>query len=442
MFNYCTLNKFALFSLIFLFNHLQNSTAQSIGMEVGDSIPKLKIQNAVGNKFKGKSILNFSKNLLIIDFWSTGCGSCVEGLPRLHALQRKFEGVLTILPVTSENARNVRTFWKNNHYTKDLEINSVVEDTIFASLFKHLYIPHEVWIYKGKIVGITDLEYVDAFNINMILSGTSVNWPVKNDFYKANLNKNIFYHDYENSTSGLSPVYYTGISWYQEKVNPPIWFTGGSGIKRDTLNHTIRAFFYNQPILTSYLVNWSRILNIKSLIKPSITLQSNQIIWDVVDKTKYAFIPKPGQYSAQWLIKNAICYETIIPDRGQNDRDIYKQINTDLDHFFGLTVRWVRRKEQVLVIRQNSDKLNVRVNIPNNGKDKITLYEVSQQMNNVETNPYVFIDENIATSEVYMNMASWNNIVDIRNKLKLYGFTLEEEQRDVDKLLFKEGKEF
>lgn len=131
----------------------------------------------------------FQDRLMNIDFWATNCSGCVAALPKMEELQQKFGDKVKILPVTYEDKALVMNFWKTNKYTRQLALPTVVEDQQFEKYFPHEAVPHEVWIYKGKVIGITEAEYVDSHNIQQVLNRKIPNWPLKNDYYAFNGNK-------------------------------------------------------------------------------------------------------------------------------------------------------------------------------------------------------------------------------------------------------------
>jgi len=410
---------------------------ESIGLSVGDSLPIVNIPKVINIKSK-ISTADYKNQLLIIDFWSTGCGTCVESLPKMEALERQFEGSLKILPVTMEKKEHIITFLKNNKYTRNLKGPFVVEDKFFHNLFKHKYIPHEIWIYKGKIVGITSLDYVDVENIIKVLKSKPMEWPIKNDFYKFDSKKTLFMPDSNQIDIHSTYLEYVAISDFRAEVNSPIWLTGGSGIIRDTLKKTIRSYFLNQPILNSYLNCFLRTGVFRNLIKPPFNgIQPNQIIWEVSNKSKYIFEKGEGVYQQNWLITNGICFESLQSDIGQNDKQINETIISDLNRLLRLNVRWEKRNEKVLVLKKIAvgevDSIKKEIS-----SEYYDLHSICYYLNEESENPYVFNESNEKYKKIPLKISSWKNISSVRNALQTAGFDLIEEFRDVDKLIFSE----
>lgn len=431
----------------------EQKTANLSNLSIGDSLPDFVIKKLINTNKATARTADYRNQLLIIDFWATSCVGCVLALPKMDSLQKQFGQKIKILPVTYEKMDYVITFWKNNKKIKNLSLPSVVEDKIFAAYFKHRTIPHEVWIYKGKVVGITSSDYVEADNIQKVLSRQQINWPVKNDFYVFDgIREPIFTPDPGQLDTASTFMKYAAISDYKDGVNSE--GIGGAGIVRDQRKKTIRAFFLNHPIYNAYLINWSQIINSGDLIRPSFLIQPNQIIWEVQDKSKYIFTEGSGGFQG-WLRTNGICFESLNPDSGQTDVDVHKTIIADLDRLFGLHARWEKRKEKVLIM------VRIDKTIPLKSKRSLTdeyddrlitkgsvhqlrdspLGTLIKQINQQAGNPYVF-DETDYTEKIDLdlNFSSWTDIAGLKKALQRYGLDLKEEERVVDKFVFTEVK--
>jgi len=419
-------------------------------LTIGDQLPDFEIPAIIQGTKRTERSSAFKDQLLIIDFWSIYCSGCVAAMPKMDALQKHFGNKIKILPATYEPEALVANFWKKNRNTKDLSLSTVVEDKILASYFRHLTIPHEVWVYKGKVIAITTDQYVNQENIQKVISGETVNWPEKNDFYSFDGNKEPLFKLDKAQASPSSVIQYTAISGYKERVNSE-GLSGGSGTVRDKKENTIRVFFLNQSIFTSYEMNWRNLINPSTLIRPTTAITPNQILWEVKDQSRYKYDSKMN-YQAEWIRKNGICFESLNPDTGQTNVDISKSIIDGLNSLLGLNVRWEKRREKVLVLVRTSDKDKLKSKtILTDFKDRFTtkastrqfratpLSTFAYQINQQAKNPYVF-DETAYSGEVDMDLDinSWTNISAIKKALQAYDLDLKEEERLVDKFVFTE----
>jgi len=412
---------------------------QDMGLSIGDSLPSFKIPKTI---FSDKVLTTemFKNRLLIIDFWGLGCTTCIESLPKMEKLEEKFGSRLKILPVTYGKENVIRNFWKSNKYTKYLKGCTVVEDTLFSRYFKHKYIPHEVWIYKGKIIGITSLDYVDEYNIRKVLNGEMVEWPLKNDFNKYDMSKPLFTLTQNQSDIPSEQIrsIYAAVGGFRKGVNSPLWLTGGSDIVRDKVEKTVRTYFLNQPILNSYLLCYFKLLKVSDLVAPQPSaLFANQISWKVKDKTKYVYEKQLSSYQQNWLIKHGICFEAVYPDTGQKDTEVYRSMILDLDRLLGLKVTMQKNKEEVLILKDSSSP-NYKPAISNKGVE-YSLYDIFYNFNNWASNPYLFNEVKNLDVVVKLEISSWGDIQGIKKGLEAVGIEVKAEQRIIDKLYFIEN---
>lgn len=447
-----------LFSLTYLVNAQQNQVLNVSSkikllpnlpnLKIGDQLPDFLIPKIINSDKSKVRTSDFKDQLLIIDFWSVYCSGCIVALPKMDALQKQFGNKIKILPVTYEPEKLVRTFWSKNKNTKNLTLPTVVEDQFFQSYFRHQFIPHEVWVYKGKVIGITVPQYVDETNIKKVLGGQEIKWPVKNDFYSYNGNEQpLFQLNPNQIDTNFTPVKYAAISDYKEGVQTAF---GSWGIVRNKTKKTVRVYFLNQSIYNLYLINWSVLIQSKKVIRPSINTP-NQVIWEVGDKSKYTYDPKLT-YQEDWTRQNAICFESMNPDTGQTDQEVSKSIISDLNTLLGLNVRWEKREETILnlirttkednlksktILKDHDDQFHTKGTLQQfrNTSINALAYKLNQQVEN----PYVFDETNYPDKvDMDLDIPSWTDISSIRKSLSKYGLDLKEEKRLVDKLIFTE----
>lgn len=423
--------KYLLITLVFLITTGTNAQTSIKELKPGDELPDFVIPKIIHSSKRSLNIFEFKDRLLIIDFWATTCSGCVAALPKMEMLQKRFGEKIKILPVTYEPEYLVLSFWKQNKYIKNLTLPSVIEDKIFKTYFKYQVMPHEVWVYKGKVIAITPSEYVDESNINRVLSGEHINWPVKNDFYVFDRSKPLFIPNTNQVDTSNTFMKYSAISDYKEGVSSEL--TGGAGVVRDAQKKTVRAYFVNGPIFNIYNFYWGTIIRKNdTLIRPaSGTILPNQVIWQVSDKSKYIYESKSG-YSQDWIRKNGICFESLNADSGQTDEQIYKIAISDLNGLLGLKVRWEKRKEKVLVLVKTG---KVKQSLKG---ESYPISGIDYKLNQYAENPYVFSDCKTDTSHIKLDIKSWTDLTSIRNALNNYGYDLREEQREVHKLIFAE----
>ncbi|MBK1440984.1 TlpA family protein disulfide reductase [Parapedobacter sp. ISTM3] len=146
-------------------------------LTIGESIPA-EIRSAkfrsVSN-ISGESIVKldqYAGQVLIIDFWGTWCSSCIAAMPKLHQLEEYFQGKVAVLATTPESGEKVTPFMNKNSIIKNLNVNTIVGDTILSKLFPHKTVPHYVWIDETGIVrAFTSVEAIEIEGAKRIIEG-------------------------------------------------------------------------------------------------------------------------------------------------------------------------------------------------------------------------------------------------------------------------------
>lgn len=401
-------------------------------LSIGDSLPTTVINNTINNNNITIRTSDYKNKLLILDFWSTSCISCLEALPLFDKLQRKFDKKVKILAVTQEKYKDVNSFWKKNGYTKNIKLTFVVNDLILSSYFPHVSLPHEVWIYNGRIIAITNGDYVDEYNIKKVLAGEKIDWVVKKDFRDFDSRIPLFKINVNQINQKLTNLHYVAISGYLPGIGNDALFSD-FGIIRDKIQKTIRVYILNASIYNAFigLTNLSGIIN--SLIKPSQLTDPNQVIWNVSDKNKYQYFNKnKSGYISEWMLNHSFCYESLSSDTGQTDEQLYKQVMSELNLLLGLDVQWKKQSQKVYVLIKNRNitpikRLNYGIYSSN------LVHSMNQRVNS----PYVFDEtgENLLLPE---NISKYERLDSLNMILKNHGLILKEEEREVDKLMFNE----
>src|SRR5262245_11463656 len=73
-------------------------------LTIGDQLPDAALVNIVNATYTQTSIAQLKGKAIVLDFFGTYCGSCVEELPRLNKLQQQMGKDLQILVVTNQSA--------------------------------------------------------------------------------------------------------------------------------------------------------------------------------------------------------------------------------------------------------------------------------------------------------------------------------------------------
>ena len=144
-------------------------------LKIGDTVPEevwsapMQVINHPENK-KTITLSEHKDQLVLLDFWATWCASCLKNFPKMHDLEKQFEGRIKIIPITEENSAVLNKFFSSANGKRYSNTSSVKEDKILHQLFPHKAVPYIVWIKNGKMINTTDAEQVTAQTVSEILT--------------------------------------------------------------------------------------------------------------------------------------------------------------------------------------------------------------------------------------------------------------------------------
>jgi len=156
-------------------------------LSIGDTVPEsLWITNHTiynDGKIINHNLKAYRGKLLILDFWSTWCGPCIRSLPELDSIGKMFGGKVQVVLVTKNTNQLLSSFLKSNDYAKGVKLPFIINDSILNSHFPHRSISHQIFIdSKGIVRAITGINGATIKNIQAIVNGNPINFPLKDDF--------------------------------------------------------------------------------------------------------------------------------------------------------------------------------------------------------------------------------------------------------------------
>ncbi len=146
-------------------------------LQIGDAIPEYlwHMPLQVVNHPEGRETImlaDYKGKLIILDFWGTFCGSCIGAMPKIHEVQKQFDGDMVVLPVSWSKPEATEETLKNHEKLKLLQLPSVVNAKQLIDVFPHGVVPHYAWIdQKGRVVATTATNDVSSDNIAKVLQG-------------------------------------------------------------------------------------------------------------------------------------------------------------------------------------------------------------------------------------------------------------------------------
>lgn len=238
-------------------------------LKIGERIPDIKINKVFSSdlqlmsSYQGKkSLKEFKGKLIILDFWHTGCSSCIEAFPKMSKLQEKYKDKIQIFLVNPyESYERFMGNWSNklktayntktnvHKYVIPSNLPVIVDAVQLGRLFPGRGgVPYHVWIDQSGVIllrGIAENTYEQK--IEDVLGGKKISF-VQDNFRAYDPQSKPFY-----SVQGLSGQkqisYSSSFGNFTENADP----YGIAGNAVDSVNRCYRRTFINQSIFAFYV---------------------------------------------------------------------------------------------------------------------------------------------------------------------------------------------
>jgi thiol-disulfide isomerase/thioredoxin len=288
-------------------------------LQIGDTVPDVMINQILHYKTPTAKLSDFKGKLLILDFWATWCQPCVYMIPRMDSLQKRFEGKVQFLAVSSEPQNKIDTFRAkyDKRFGRRIQHPEVVSDSVLRSLFPHNALPHYVWVDQdGVVVAITDLDAITADKIGSFLKAETLVLSEKKDASHIAYKKELPLLANGNGGDGTNIVYHSLFTGYTPDLEGVYnWSSDPKKGRKITVTNCSRYWLYR--------IAYARAGGL--LDEGSIMIESAHA--DKLTTRLY------GQKYEQWLSdNNGFCYELIVPASFQQKTNVIMQ--QDLDNFF------------------------------------------------------------------------------------------------------------
>lgn len=244
---------------------------------IGDKVPNLKFNSLLNDEKEELSLYNIKADIVILDFWATWCGPCLNSFPMMSKLQETYGNQLKIIAVTDESRERITTFLENRPQSFTMAIDT---DGSINSYFKHRVIPHYVILDKDKIVrAITNGDAITQENIERLLSGQEMEFEVKKEDVDFDPSISLV-------TNTSQPIFQSTLLPYDPSA-PGMSNDGRKGNRLFAYNLTMPSLFK-----MAYGYKWTRVK--ENFKNPDVYSYDNK--------------------------KQLFCYEMIFPDRLRESR--------------------------------------------------------------------------------------------------------------------------
>lgn len=304
---------------------------QRASLSIGDKVPDIQFNDLLNAPFTTTSLAASFDKLLLVDFWATWCASCIREFPKLDSLQQIFKDRLNILlvnnPKSGDDKKKITAFFekKRNPAGKKFALPVLLNDTLLAAWFPHNTIPHTVWIYRRKVIAITEAAAVTAANIQTVLDNKAIAFDTKEDQMDFD-----FHQPLLESGNGGTPaalLYKAVFTKYLKGAGGAV----GQVLSPDSL--LLRKFYINKSVLSLYNFAFPK-------------LASNRF---VLNEELYPSLLCDTQ-NFQWKRDHYFCYEQTLVF-GTSTEKQQQCMQLDLDRQFGLYSRIEKRLISCYVLR-------------------------------------------------------------------------------------------
>ena len=360
-----------------------NSHVDSM-LKTGDKVPEIPLGIVRNNPSDIKTISDLKGKLVILDFWNTGCYSCIQAFPEIEKLQKELDyeypGKVQIILVDPTETSEVSTKFLARISHKGASIKNFSNGEVkipndlpsiegvrtdIQKLFPTRYVGHHVWIDEnGKVMVVGPNINTYKEKIRKYLAGQPISYINDND------NSPIF--------GTYSPAFYklightinpSGYSSYFTSFNNNVCPFGLGTVKNyaDSNTNTIRNSYVNinlWELLRFHIFKKELVPQLKTIINNAKSGWGNLLFFDlfVSDTLQYlgSYINLEGKkLTDDMYSKGKFCYEQVIP-ASMSDKEIQKRTIHDVNNYFGrlygTQVQLEKRKLKCFILKRTSSK--------------------------------------------------------------------------------------
>lgn len=415
--------------------------AQTQRVHIGEQLPNYTFPNLINPLVKQSSFEDFKGKILILDFWSQYCASCIESWPKLLELQKKFNDDIQIVLINvRDDEKTINEILKRRERLFGYKMNlPIATDKALDTMFKPQSLPHVIFADKnGKVQYIANGLFLSEETIQGMLENKKMFIPVKDDqSIPVTWSKPLFMNDNggDGSTvtgSSIITKYFGGTAYSSfqalEKKGVSMGVIGNA-----TLNQMLGILFGE--------------LSYDKYSAPA-TLPLSRIVFETPDSNKYL-----RKVNGNFRIDNVHTIQLLL-NRMVPPIKIREMMIQDLARYFNLNFNWERRKKLCLIMKEYDDKIQLyqsgprilnisheRFEVNNVSAEQVVKYLVSTKSAYSQSTSYPMIDEtrfkeNLGHMTFEVQSEDWKKLA---KALQRYGLTIVLEERDIDVLVVRDG---
>ncbi|MDX5421178.1 MAG: DUF3738 domain-containing protein [Hymenobacteraceae bacterium] len=286
-------------------------------LATGAPVPNITLTDMLHYPGGTARLSDFRGQLVLLEFWSSTCGTSLLALPQLEALQHTFGDSLRVLTVTREKREEVETFLTKSPIGRRMTLPIVLGNEDLQAFFPNNSVPHLVWIAPdGRLLAQTGIYDARPETVRRLLRGQAGNFKDhKKDILDYDFSKPLFV---EGNGGSPFPRYRSILTPYVPGLG------GGSGkIKTDSttrfhiINASVAQLFRASCGLPSYFPE-------KQIFLASEKARAHQVHNWVEERQQKNY-----------------CYELLLPTAQAGE--LHAIMRQDLERHFGLQAT-VRKK--------------------------------------------------------------------------------------------------
>ena len=391
---------------------------------VGDTVPDVRFSEVLNYKGTTAHLTDFKKKLLVIDFWSGFCGGCLHKFPLIDSIIKRYPdevGALLVSSYFDDKRVNTEQLFKrlNKGRNKPMAMPVILGDTVLNQLFRHLTIPHYIWLNSDlKVIAVTGSEDMTFENVDAYLKGKTVSFGAKDIMENFD-------------------------------VNQPLFLKGNGGAGEQIKSRSIlTGFLPGMPSMNYTSTNKNKLVTkLISINQPvAYLLMEAHQFYDPPSRLLYETgdtVFNPNGKSDEWLTAHSYSYELITPPISRARALQYMQ--QDIQRWLGVTAR-IDTVETSCYVLTTDSRYNGKNTIELNGKRSeikedltgefllkdFTMSRLAELLD--EQLPLHVLDETGRNLRVNMRFPPKEGIEDYQYILKYYGLRLEKAIRPLPNL--------
>jgi thiol-disulfide isomerase/thioredoxin len=319
----------------FLFCQGQPNAKENLP-EIGKPLPDFFFKSLIYFTKNQASLLDFRDKWLVLDFWSTGCVSCVESFPKINKIQIEFKDRLQFLMIGWDD-KYIRPTYEKLRQRYDLKL-ALAYDTLLFKRFGIYSVPRIIIVDRNGIVrAITSSSEITEENMEALISGKQI------EFAKINGSGDFDHIDF----------------------GKPILTNGNGEADTDFLYRSLLSRW--KPSISIQMQDFSEAFNWSNYLKTGIqeTGLDLNFLYRIAFSGYYYFTPyDTAVYGRFWpspvletrdssafvsvfhgtTVKNIYCYSLIVPPEKATNKNLQELMQKDLKNYFGFEVSLENRK--------------------------------------------------------------------------------------------------